>query len=274
MKSKLNVQLLIIDPQNDFMDEANAALRVAGATDDMKRLSKLIGRVGKKLSDIHVTLDSHRVIDVGHPGFWRDQNGNCPPPFTMIRSDDIANGIWTPRDPSLIPRMLSYAKELETAGKYMIMVWPEHCLIGSPGHNVQPELLSTLQAWERSEYASINYVTKGTNIYTEHYGALQAEVVDPTDPDTSLNTGLLQMLQSADVIGVAGEASSHCVLSTVNQIAENIGAEHIKKFTLLTDCMSPVGALPGVDFPAIAAAWMKAMEQKGMKLSTSDTFLQ
>ncbi len=273
MKTNLNIQLLVIDPQNDFMDEPNAALRVAGATADMKRLAAFVSRVGNKLSDIHVTLDSHRVIDVGHPGFWRDQNGSNPQAFTMVSSDDIANGIWTPRDPQLIPRMLSYARELAQSGKYSIMVWPEHCLIGSPGHNVQPDLLASLQAWERSEYASINYVTKGTNIYTEHYGALQAEVPDPQDPDTSLNSGLLQMMQQADIILVAGEASSHCVLSTVNQIAENIGAEHIKKFVLLTDCMSPVGALPGVDFPAIAKAWMLEMERKGMKLATSDTFL-
>lgn len=274
MKNALNIQLLIIDPQNDFMDEPTSALRVAGATADMKRLAQLVSRIGKKLSDIHVTLDSHRVVDVGHPGFWRDQNGNNPSPFTMIKSDDIANGIWSPRDPMLVPRMLAYAQELERNGQYNVMVWPEHCLIGSPGHNVQPDLLSVLQVWERTEFASINYVTKGTNIYTEHYGALQAEVPDPKDPDTSLNTELLQMMEDADIILVAGEASSHCVLSTVNQIANNIGAEHVKKFVLLTDCMSPVGALPGVDFPAIASAWMKDMERKGMKLSTSTSFLQ
>jgi nicotinamidase-related amidase len=272
--SKFNVQLLVIDPQMDFMDEQGAALRVAGATDDMKRLAKFVTRVGKKLTDIHVTLDSHRVIDVGHPGFWRDQNGKSPNPFTMIMPDDIANGICSPRDPSLIPRMLAYSRELASKGQYNIMVWPEHCLIGSPGHNVQPDLLTALQEWERSEYASINYITKGTNIYTEHYGALQAEVPDPLDPDTSLNTSLLQMMQKADQVVVAGEASSHCVLSTVNQIAENIGEEHIKKFVLLTDCMSPVGALPGADFPAIAAEWMKNMEKKGMKLATSDSYLR
>jgi nicotinamidase-related amidase len=271
---KQNLQLLIIDPQNDFMDEASAALRVTGATADMKRLASFVGRIGKKLTDIHVTLDSHRVIDVGHPGFWRDKNGKQPNPFTMILPDDIASGAWSPRDPSLTPRMLNYARELARKGQYNIMVWPEHCLIGSPGHNVQPDLLSALQVWERKEYASINYVTKGTNIYTEHYGALQAEVPDPSDPDTSLNTSLLQMLQKADLIMVAGEASSHCVLSTVNQIAENIGEEHIKKFVLLTDCMSPVAALPGVDFPAIASEWMKQMQTRGMKLATSDSFLR
>ncbi len=66
--SKLNVHLLVIDPQKDFMDDRDSALPVPGANADMKRLAKMIDRVGRKLSDIHVTLDSHRVIDVAHPG--------------------------------------------------------------------------------------------------------------------------------------------------------------------------------------------------------------
>ena len=101
-----------------------------------------------------------------------------------------------------------------------------------------------------------------------------AEVPDAEDPGTALNTAVLDMLSTADKIGIAGEASSHCVLTTVNQIAENIGTEHIKKFELITDCMSPVGAVPGgPDFPAIAADWLKDMQRLGMTLTTSKDFL-
>lgn len=273
MKNSNNVQMLIIDPQNDFMDEPSAALRVTGATSDMKRLAGFISKFSSQISGVNVTMDSHSAYDVGHPSFWHDQFGKTLSPFTMIKYEDIANGIILPSDLRLTSRMLSYAEELKRNGKYDVMVWPEHCLNGSPGHNVQQDLLHVLQAWERDELSSVNYITKGTNIYTEHYGALFAEVPDSQDPRTLLNVNLLSVLQNADMIIVAGEASSHCVLSTVNQIAANIGAEHIKKFVLLTDCMSPVAAIPGVDFPAIAVAWMKDMEQKGMKLATSDTFL-
>ena len=50
----MNVQLLTIDPQNDFCDP-NGSLFVQGANDDMKRLSAMINRLVGKLDDIHVT---------------------------------------------------------------------------------------------------------------------------------------------------------------------------------------------------------------------------
>ena len=82
------------------------------------------------------------------------------------------------------------------------------------------------------------------------------------------------MLAQADMIAVAGEALSHCVMSTVNQIADNIGEEHLRKFYILTDASSPVPKVgDGPDFPAIAASWLKDMEARGMNLTTTDAFL-
>jgi nicotinamidase-related amidase len=240
----------------------------------MQRLATLVDRIGNKLDDIHVTLDSHRVIDVGHPGMWRDRDGALPNPFTMISVDDIENGIWLPRNPAFRDRLLAYARALESQGNYPLMVWPEHCLMGTPGHNVQADLMAALQRWERREFANVDYVVKGTNTFTEHYGALMAEVIDAEDPSTQLNTGFLDILARADMIAVAGEALSHCVKSTVTQIADNIGEEHVRKFYILTDCTSPVAQPPGgPDFPAIAADWLKEMEARGMTLTTSVEFL-
>jgi len=275
MSKNLKVHLVIIDPQKDFMDDPDSSLPVTGANEDMKRLSAFVDRCGKKLEDIHVTLDSHQVIDVGHPGFWRDQNGNKPSPFTMILHDDVKNRIWTPRNEKYRKRMLDYTAVLEAGKRYMAMVWPEHCITSTPGHNVQLNLREALVNWARLEWANIDYVTKGTNVFTEHYGALMAEVPDPNDPSTQLNTEFLNILSEADIVAIAGEALSHCVLATVNQIAENIGPEHIKKFHILTDCSSPVGKVEtGPDFPAIANAWLSDMEKLGMKLTTSKDFLK
>lgn len=274
-RKNMNIQLLIIDPQNDFMDMPNAALPVAGAVADMQRTATLIDRIGKKLSDIHVTLDSHRLLDVAHPALWVDQRGNNPAPFTIISRDDIANGIWSPRNPRFRDRLLQYAGDLDRGGKYPLCIWPPHCLIGTWGHNVQDDLNRALQKWSQQEFAMVDYVTKGSNPWTEHYGALMAEVPDPEDPGTMLNRDVLVMLQEADIVAIAGEALSHCVKETVTQIADNIGDEHIKKFVILTDCCSPVGAVPGgPDFPAIAQQWLKDMEKRGMKLLTSADFLR
>lgn len=171
--------------------------------------------------------------------------------------------------------MLAYTEELERRGKYLLIIWPDHCLIGSWGHNVQVDLAAALHRWEEKNFANIDYVTKGVNPYTEHYGGLMAEVPDPNDPSTQLNTQLIQVLQDADLVYFEGEASSHCVKATVEQIAENIGDEHLKKLHLVTDCMSPVPAAPGTpDFPAIAQQFLNDMKSRGMTLVTSDEVLR
>ncbi|MBU0646853.1 hypothetical protein KKC67_01480 [Patescibacteria group bacterium] len=270
----MKIHLLIIDPQNDFCDIDGATLPVPGANEDMQRLGTMINRVGSKLEDIHVTLDSHRFIDIAHPAWWKNQNGDQPAPFTIISADDIENGIWTTRNPGFCKRTLEYARQLEATGKYLICVWPPHCLIGTWGHNVHTDLNEALQNWSNKEFAMVDYVTKGSNPWTEHYGAMQAEVSDPDDPTTTLNTDFLAMLSEADMVVIAGEALSHCVKETVTQIADNIGVEHIEKFRILTDCSSSVSAVPGgPDFPTIAEKWLKKMEARGMTLITSTNFL-
>jgi nicotinamidase-related amidase len=287
----LKTHLVIIDPQNDFMDivakpgdpvglslpdgtQFRSTLPVPGALADMGRVAAMVKRIGKRLDDIHVTLDSHRVIDVAHPGFWRDADGKQPAPFTIIENAQIKSGMWSPRNQAFRQRMLDYTAALEAAGKFMLMIWPEHCLIGSWGHNVVDVLRTELAAWERTNFATIDFVTKGTNTFTEHYGALLAEVPDPQDPSTQLNGQFISVLQEADIIGIAGEASSHCVATTIQQIVDNIGDQHLSKIHIITDGMSPVPQTPdSPDFPAIAQQFLKDMATRGLVLTTSDAFL-
>ncbi|MCG6206063.1 hypothetical protein LPW26_15540 [Rhodopseudomonas sp. HC1] len=285
----LKTHLLVIDPQNDFMDIPEAAvdsqvqgegprfrsaLPVPGALADMERLATMIGRIGPRLCRVHVTLDSHRVIDVAHPAFWRDGDGLQAPPFTMITHADVSSGTWTPRNPEWRGRMLDYTAELERAGRFVLMVWPEHCLIGSWGHNIVEGLRDAVAKWERDNCATAEFITKGTNTFTEHYGALLAEVPDPADPSTQLNRALVSALQQAEIIAIAGEASSHCVAATVSQLVGHIGEQHVSKIHLLTDCMSPVQPTPGSpDFPALADQFLRDMATRGIVLTTSDTFL-
>ena len=278
MKKGMKIDLVIIDPQNDFCDMEisgfKPTLAVGGGYDAMTKVAQLVDRIGNKLNDIHVTLDSHRLLDIAHPAFWRDTNGNPPPPFTFISSNDIKAGIWRPRIPALYAKMLNYAELLEATGKYQLCIWPPHCLIGTWGHAVQPILNEALQNWSMKEIATVDYVTKGSNPYTEHYGALMAEVPDASDPGTSLNTDFLKILSDSDIILLTGLASSHCLKETGQQIVDNIGAEHIKKLCILTDCTAPVAAVPGgPDFPAIAEQWFKDMQKLGVTLTASDKFL-
>ncbi len=67
----MDLRLLIIDPQNDFCDK-RGSLFVPGADKDMVHLARMIKRLKDKISDIHVTLDTHHYVDIAHPGFWVD----------------------------------------------------------------------------------------------------------------------------------------------------------------------------------------------------------
>jgi nicotinamidase-related amidase len=265
-----------IDPQNDFMDLANSALPVPGANADMDRLADFIRKHGRRLEDIHVTMDSHQEVDIAHPTWWVDAKGKNPEPMsTIISINDIKAGIWNTRDPKQHDRALAYVESLAKGGKYLLQIWPAHCRIGTWGHSIQVNLMDALLEWQKSQYAMVDFVTKGTNPYTEHYGALMAEVPDPNDPSTQLNTGLIETLAKADVILIAGEALSHCVKETLTQIVENIGDEHVKKIKILTDCTSSIPDLTGIggpNFPAIADAWLQGMMSRGVETTTSTTF--
>lgn len=269
------IKLLVIDPQVDFCDgTAKGNLAVPGAYDDMSRLATMVGRLGGRLDDIGVTLDSHRTIDIAHAPWWVNSHGQNPAPFTLITSADVSSGLWTPRNPQWRARSLDYVKQLESNGKYVLVVWPTHCLIGSPGHNVHPDLFSALRRWEEREFGMVNFVTKGANPFTEHYSAVQAEVPDPNDPTTMLNVDLIDSLRDCDDLLLAGEALSHCVKATVTDIADNIGDEHIKKFVFLTDCSSSVPVVPGgPDFPAIGQQFVRDMMARGMRVTKSTEYL-
>lgn len=280
----VEAHLLIIDPQKDFMDMPGSALPVTGAVDDMRRVAKMISRIGPRLADIHVTLDSHQVVHVAHPPMWVNKDGKHPAPFTMITSRDVEAEIWRPRNALLKPKalggqtlqqfMLTYTKTLEQQGKYALIIWPPHCIVGSEGYAIQQDLETALEIWADTQFSGVDFMAKGITAYVEHYGALIAEVPLPTVPETGLNSSVLDVLAKADIIGVGGEALSHCVMSTVNQIADNIGEEHIAKFHILVDASSPVPQPPnGPNFPEMADEWLHKMEKRGMTLTTTEKFL-
>jgi len=269
MKSKIQkVHLVVIDPQVDFCDP-KGNLYVKGAEKDMERLAAMIKRINDKLDDIHVTLDSHHFVDIAHPIFWVDSKGNHPGPFTIISADDIKNGKWSTTNPSFLKRASEYIDALAKGGRYPLCIWPPHCLIGSAGYTVHPDLFASLVKWEEDNFAMVEYITKGSNFWTEHYSAVVAEVADPSDPSTMLNTQFIETLQKADIIALSGEARSHCLANTVRDIANNFGEENISKFVLLEDCCSDVAG-----FENMGEVFVSEMVKRGMQISNSKEFLK
>lgn len=265
----IKIDLLIIDPQVDFCSPSGS-LSVPGADQDMVRVANLVKRLGNKINDIHVTLDTHHYFDIAHPIFWKGSDGKHPNPFTIISSSDIKNNIWTPSIPSLFKKALDYIGALEKSGRYPLCIWPPHCLIGSEGHKVYPELFEALMSWEQLSAGNmIDYITKGSNFMTEHYSAIKAEVIDPMDPTTQVNTKLIKTLEEADIIAVMGEAKDYCVYNTLKDIInEFTNQNYIKKIVLIEDGMSCVNSLN----TEIANFYID-LSKKGITFSKCDDFL-
>lgn len=266
----MNQHLLIIDPQNDFCDlpaglvpsgEA-PALPVRGAHADMERVAKLIDAAGSGLAAIHVTLDSHHHIDVAHPTFWMDGAGGPVAPFTQIALADVQSGRLVPRDPAAMVRVLSYLAALEAAGRYQLMVWPTHCEMGTWGHNVHASVRTAYNRWEERTLRTVNKVSKGTNPWTEHYSAIQAEVPDAEDDSTQVNAAFIARLRTADRVYITGEAGSHCVKATTEHIVEHWDPAQLHRLVIVTDCMSPV-----TGFETQHDGFIRAMRERGLTIA-------
>ena len=200
--SRLNIQLLIVDPQNDFCVEDEkvtlpdgtevstgnkGALCVPGGHEDMTRLATMIDRVGPKLDDIHVTMDSHQTIGIERPRWWKRVGDGAPPnPFTIlgIHTDRkrIVSKIpqpdgtlldtdeeYTTYMPSYLHSggptgkgVFGYFEALETKGRYPHVVWTVHCVVGTWGWSIVPVLADALGRWEHDQFARVDYVPKAT----------------------------------------------------------------------------------------------------------------
>jgi nicotinamidase-related amidase len=192
------VTLLLVDIQKDFHPGGSLAIPTAG--EDSNRVAKLIQEHGSKITRVVATMDSHLKLHIAHPGFWVSGADGVtrPDPFTIISSQDIVDGVWKPRSDLQIPPgtidasvfgsldpfiqedgnldlhkySIEYTKRLEEKGKFKLVVWPEHCLIGSPGFSMVDEVNEALQQWSLQTGGSIEWVLKGQNLLTESYSAL------------------------------------------------------------------------------------------------------
>ena len=235
-----------IDYQNDFMDQPNATLGVAGALADAKRASDWLIKISPFLTSFYLTQDSHHVMDIAHPKWWKKNEGkgdNDPfvAPFTPITSAMLASG-------EIYPAMhkktsIEYVRNLEDQGEFGHFIWPEHCIIGTEGHAFASDIQKAYAHYETSTGRFVNVVTKGSNPFTEHFGAFRANIPQSNDPSTQVNQAFLQQLQSLDVMYFTGEARSHCVANSLRQLCDEVPTL-LPKMVIITDGMSDVPGMP------------------------------
>lgn len=288
------VHLLLIDVQKDFCFP-EGSLYVAGrsgtgAVDDSRRIAELIYRNAAVLTDITTTMDTHLAYQIFFPSFWLDADDAPLTAHRVVTSEQIAAGEVRPNPGIakwlcggnytwLCKQVLHYTRELERAGKYQLYLWPPHCLLGSDGHALAGIVHEArlFHAFLRSSQSHVE--VKGGNPLTENYSVLRPEVLSRFDGAAlaQRNTQFLQTLLTADAVVIAGQAASHCVKSTIDDLLGEIAAHDpalAKKVYLVTDCMSAVTVPDGTggfaaDFTTQADGALQKFADAGMHLVTS-----
>lgn len=259
------LQLLVIDPQNDFMDIAGAALPVPGASADMDRLATLLDALRPRVDEVVVTLDSHPGVGIERTTFWSTADGAPVPPFTMITAAQARAGSFRPRDPALQVEVQAYLDVLERVSGRTLIVWPVHCVLGTWGHAIQDRFGRSLADWEFACQRNSDKVLKGLNPMTEQYSAFRAEVPRADDARTGLNTGLLARLGAGGrTLLVAGQALSHCVAASGEDMLAQMDADRLRNTVFLRDCMSPVAG-----FEAAGRDFLDRLPAHGVRTMTA-----
>ena len=260
--------------------------------EDNDRIAQFIYRNLPHLTDITCTMDTHFAYQIFFPSFWLDRDDRPLGPHREITTDQIRSGEVKP-NPAVAWWVCSgnynwlqkqvefYTSELEKRGKYKLYLWPPHCLLGSDGHALsgvvhEARLFHTFVRGGRGWVE-----VKGGNTLTENYSVLTPEVLLRWDgqPLAQRNTQFIKTLLEADAVLIAGQAASHCVKSSIEDLLDEIKAQDeslARKVYVMKDCMSAV-AVPDpshkgefvFDFTPQAEDALKRFEAAGMHVVDS-----
>ncbi len=290
------VHLLLIDVQRDFCFP-QGSLYVGGrggkgAMEDNRKIAEFIYRNLSRVTDLTCTMDTHFPFQIFFPSFWEDKDGKPLGAHTVIKSEMIKSGEVRPTAAAaqivcdgnyawLLGYVKHYCEALEKAGKYMLYLWPYHCLLGSTGHALSGVLEEAriFHAFTRKSVDAVE--VKGGNMLTENYSVLSPEVLTRHDgkPLAQRNTAFIKKLLDSDACVIAGQAASHCVKSSIEDLLSSINAQDpklVKKVYVMKDCMSAVAVPDGkggflADFTPQAEKALKLFEDAGMHVVESTT---
>lgn len=272
-QDKLRIAAFGIDVQVAFCTPG-ASLYVPGAVEDTRRTLKWLYRNLDRITGLYFSMDTHRVFQIFHPAWWIDRDGNHPPPMTPIYSEDVRTGKW--QAVSHPKESLEYCKKLEQTGKYVLTIWPFHALLGGLSHALAPAMMEAALFHSMVRKRQTHFETKGTHALTENYSVLSPEVKELAGQTVgSFNAPFMKMLLENDRVYVFGQAKSHCVLETLNDIREYIQGTDpslAQRIYILEDAMSPVPAPPldplppALDFPRLADEAVERFRKAGMNV--------
>src|SRR4051812_17827905 len=257
------IALLLVDVKNPFC-LGDFELFVPGAAEDSRRICEFVYRNLDEITQIVLTLDTHQAMQIFHALWLVGDAGRHPAPYTLVSSEDVERGIWRFNPdaggaPGLDPEagqrhLLEYTQRLERGGKYALTVWPYHAMLGGIGHALVSAVEEGVFFHTVARQSQARFEAKGRVPWTEHYSALGPEVTSgpPGESVARRNEELVTLLLSFDAVVIAGEAKSHCVAWTIDDLLEEPALA--EKTYLLEDCTSPVVVAGAVDYTEEANA--------------------
>ncbi len=257
---KTSICLMLIDCQNTFC-LSDFELPVGGAVDDCVRTSTFIYNNLDVITEIDPTMDTHTAMQIFHSIFLVNDAGEHPAPATIVTLDDIERGTWRVNPAiafslganymALQGHLLHYARKLSGGNnKYPLMVWPYHAMLGGIGHALVSIVEEACFFHNIARKSQTGFEIKGGNPLTENYSILRPEVLEGASgtPIAQKNARFIAKLLKYDVVIIAGQAKSHCVAWTIDDLLGEILAKDkslAEKVYLLEDCTSPV-VIPGI----------------------------
>ena len=279
------VGLLLIDVQNTFclpeFELFVAGKSGRGAIEDNKRLCQFVYKNLNEITDIIVTMDTHKGMQVFHSLFLVDDAGNHPAPATSISLDDVLSGKWkvNPEVSSsygyqsvelLQDHLVGYCKKLKQGGKFELMIWPYHAMLGGIGHSLVSCVEEAVFFHTIARQNQAHIELKGFHPMTENYSVISPEFeVEDHVGVNKKNNALIQKLLKYDRLYIAGQAQSHCVAWTVIDLLNEIqliDPKLAQKVYLLEDCTSPVVIKDVMDFSEDAEKEFARFHAAGMNL--------
>lgn len=293
LNDEYKIALIAIDVQNTFclpdFELFVSGRSGMGAVEDNQRLCEFIYRNLGAITQIVATLDTHQALQIFHSIFLVDEKGEHPAPLTLISYEDVAEGRWrfNPNMASSLglspeegqAHLLHYTRQLKERRKYDLTIWPYHAMLGGIGHALVSALEEAFFFHTIARNVQADLVLKGQLPLVESYSAIGPEVLEDVHgkPLAQKNAKFMQMVVDFDAVIIAGQAKSHCVAWTIDDLLGEI-QEHdprlAQKVYLLEDCTSPV-VVPGVvDYTQAAEAAFSRFAAAGMHIVHSTDPLQ
>jgi nicotinamidase/pyrazinamidase len=264
-EDKRRILLWLVDVQNDFVFPAPIGrLPVPNALEDTRRTIEWLYQNVQDVTHIAASLDTHMPFHIFYASWWKNAEGQHPAPYTIITAEEVHRRKWMPVTESEWSQY--YVDTLESVGKKQLMIWPFHCMEGTSGRALVPALSEAIMYHSGARMDQPTYLTKGTIAHTEFYSVVEPEVKYPDHPDGGLNVKFLEIVAEFDLIYVAGQARSHCILETMNSVIRHFSAQPdvIRKLRFLDDCTSSIAG-----FEAVTEAQIQKFAAQGMRLVKS-----